>query len=103
MSLGVSRHRLYDTFMRQLLAGILLPTAILISAAAWAEVDKDKDQLQSLLLYPNSTIELTRSDRCAVIHNTSDALVFVPLSREAWMSFVEAQYLFVSVKECARS
>lgn len=87
-------------FMRQLLASIILP-AILISAAAWAEVDKD--QLQSLLLYPNSTIELTRSDRCAVIHNTSDALVFVPLSREAWMSFVEAQYPFVSVNECARS
>ena len=86
--------------MRQLLASIILP-AILISAAAWAEVDKD--QLQSLLLYPNSTIELTRSDRCAVIHNTSDALVFVPLSREAWMSFVEAQYPFVSVNECARS
>lgn len=86
-------------FMRQLLASIILP-AILISAAAWAEVDKD--QLQSLLLYPNSTIELTRSDRCAVIHNTSDALVFVPSSREAWMSFVEAQYPFVSVKDCAR-
>lgn len=101
MSLGVSRHRLYDTFMRQLLASIVLPTAILISAAAWAETDKD--QLQSLLLYPHSTIELTRSERCAVIHNTSDALVFVPLSREAWMSFVEAQYPFVSVNECARS
>lgn len=73
-------------------------TALLTSTAAWAETNKSK----SILLYPNSTVEVTRSDRCAVIQNISDALVFVPLDREAWLNFVAGQYPTVSVKECSR-
>lgn len=98
--LGVSEQHLYDAFMRKVQASIVLPAAILISAATWAT---DEDGLQSLLLYPNSTVEVTRSDRCAVIENISDALVFVPLDREAWLNFVVSDYSFVRVMECARS
>mgnify|MGYP000880794356 FL=1 len=86
--------------MRKVQASIVLPAAILISAATWAT---DEDGLQSLLLYPNSTVEVTRSDRCAVIENISDALVFVPLDRDAWLNFVVSDYSFVRVMECARS
>lgn len=53
----------------------------------------------SLLLYPNSKIEIRDKGTCAVIENISDSLVFVPRG-PALKAFVEASYAFVRIKPC---
>lgn len=66
-------------------------------------VEAEGSSLGSIVLYPGSTIELKRPDRCDVVTNTtSDTVVPLPPFDKAWESFARGGYVVIDIKECGK-